>query len=156
MPARKERHGPEAEALHHRLLYLVDHGDLTRTAIAEAIGRHPGTVSPWFARDDWYLPDAKGLMGLLRRCTIGGARLSPVWLLCGEGGPTDTATAPGPLFYRGAQIELAELELWVRARRDRLRAEEARSSGPKAKRRGGRRQSRRGDRSSGETSGEAT
>jgi len=120
----------DAEGLHMRLVWLLAHGDLTRADIAAGVGRNKGTITPWFATQGWALPDARGLMGLLRVCRISGDPVSARWLLCGNGAPVDDSAGPGPLYYRGAQVELAELELWIQGRRARLRAEEDGATAP--------------------------
>jgi len=124
----------DAEDLHLRLLWLVEHCDLSRAEIAAALGRHPGTISPWFAATDWSLPDAKGLVGLARVCTIRGERVSARWLLHGEGALTETRKKKkeGALVYRGAHMVLAEMEVLLLRMRERLREEELGVTAPKS------------------------
>lgn len=114
----------DAENLHLRLVWLVKHCDQKRGEIAAALGRNPGTISPWFAATGWYLPDAKGLIGLARVCTIRGERISARWLLHGEGAPTEGRKKESALVYRGAYMVLAELEVKLLRLRERLRQEE--------------------------------
>jgi hypothetical protein len=115
----------EAEALHARLVWLIDHCDQSRTELAAGIGRHQGTITPWFAKGaEWSLPDAKGLMALLRVTTVnGGHRLSERWLMRGEGPVGILDGKKEGTLVLGAQMALAEVELYITRYRDRLMRE---------------------------------
>jgi hypothetical protein len=119
----------DAEGLHARLVWIARNGDLKMAEIAARIGRNQGTVSPWFSDAKWSLPDATGLIGLLRALRINQKPVSARWLLIGQGSPAEMDGPPGALYYRGAQGTIAELEMSLAEMKAKLRAEE---NGPTA------------------------
>jgi hypothetical protein len=117
---------PEADALHRRLCWVLEHADQSLTEIAERMHRQKGSIQPWFAAGDtWILPDARGIIGLLKAVTIKGMPLRADWLLLAKGPVAALPERPAELYYRAADAVLAEVDLGVTELRTRLKREEA-------------------------------
>jgi transposase len=113
-----------AAAFHERLVWLVRDGGFSQTEVSKRVGRSQASVSEWLTETDWNLPDAEAMLRLPDALSRPEKKVNTEWFLTGQGSPYGVPTAPGALYYRGAQAELAEMELTIKRRRQALQQEE--------------------------------
>jgi len=109
------------DTFYQRLRAVMEGRGITQTELAKRLARSQSVVSDWLNPERRAMPDGETMLRLPAALGVNAE-----WLLSGHGAPTDPTGHPvEPLFYRGAEALLIELDRMIGDLRDRWRAEAA-------------------------------